>query len=130
MEVTLKLTEKQAAVVVAALDLYTRVLIGQVEMVEEVLRWTYPGLSAEGLQQARDLMKSVKEQLWGFGPGASHGIHSPAVHDNARKAYDLLQVVRNGIALAKKPEGGFQVCYDVPRQTSTEEPLATVTISL
>jgi hypothetical protein len=130
MEVILRLTEKQATVITTALDLYSRVLIGQVENVEEVLRWTYPKLSTEKLQTARLLLNSVKDVLWGFSPGASHGIHNPEVQDNARQAFDLLQVVRNGVARAKKPEGGIQVCYDVPSQTSTKEPLATIEVKL
>jgi len=130
MEVTLRLTEKQATVITTALDLYSRVLMGQVENVEEVLRWTYPKLSMEKLQTARLLLNSVKEVLWGFPANANHGIHNPEVHDKARQAYDLLQVVRNGVTRAKKPEGGIQICYDEPRQTSTEELLATIEVKL
>ena len=131
MEVTLKLTEKQAQVVVAALDLYSRILIGQTEEVERVLTHTYfSKFSLEQMQTARQLLDRVKEVLWGFPPNASHGIHNPDVHDDARKAFDLLQVVRNGVARAQNPKGGIQVCYDEPRQTSTEEPLATIEVKL
>ena len=131
MEVTLKLTEKQAEVVVAALDLYSRILIGQTEEVERVYRWL-PGdrLSLKKLQTAKHLLDDVKHVLWGFLPGSSYGIHHPDVHDDARKAFDLQQVIRNTIARTKNPKGGSQVIYDTPTQTSTEEPLATIEVKL
>lgn len=129
MEVTLKLTEKQAEVMVKALDLYGRILIGQTEEVESVYRWHYfQSLTLEKLQDARDALNVVKFVLWGFHPGASFGIHHPDVHDDARKAFDLQQVIRNTIARVKNPKGGIQVCYDTPTQTSTEEPLATIEV--
>lgn len=130
MKITLTLSDKQAQVLVGALDLYSRVLIGQIENVEEVLRLNYPDLATARLGTARGLCDTIKMILWEFQSGASFGIHNPRVPDKARQAWDLQQVIRNTIARTKNPEGGIQVCYDTPTQTSTEEPLATATISL
>jgi len=129
MEVTLKLTEKQATVVVAALDVYSRILIGQTENVEHVLTWAYmEKISLRKIEEARALLNRVKHVIWGFHPGESFSILNDEVHDEARQAYDLMQVVRNGVARFKKPEGGVSVVYDQPHQTSKEEALATLDI--
>jgi len=130
MKITITLSDKQANVLVGALDLYSRILIGQLENVEEVLRFSYHDLSLDKLTQVKGLFDAAKSLLFGFGGGASYGIHNHKVPDAARQAFDLLQGIRNTVARAKKPEGGFQVCYDTPRQTSLEEKLPEVVVEL
>jgi hypothetical protein len=60
------------------------------------------------------------------GIGHSYGIHSEKVSDNARVAFDLIQVIRNKIAWINNPKGDFFVDFDTPYKTSKEEDLATV----
>ena len=120
---TLTLNKKQADILIAALDLYTRIGIGQFE---EILSVYDRGLqladvTREGMRNGLDFVK----QLAGHPPNGSHGIHNQAVDDNFRVSYDLKQVIRNRIAWDREPKGGMQVDFDEPRATG-KEPLATI----
>lgn len=131
MKITITLSDKQAEVLVGALDLYSRVMIGQLENVEEVLRLAYwTELGVEKLDHARGLFDAAKAVLWGFSRGASYGIHNTKASDKARQAFDLQQAIRNTIARQKNPAGGIQVKYDTPHRTSLEEKLPEVVVEL
>ena len=131
MKITIVLSERQAAILVAALDLYSRVHIGQLEEVQNVLReayWTEAG--GEKLDHLAHLLEAAKSVLWGFSRGGSFGIHHPKVPDRARQAFDIKQALRNTIARAKNPAGGIGVSYDPPHATSLEEPMPAVVVEL
>ncbi len=120
---TLNMSEAQAQVVVRALDLYTRIGIGQFE---EILR-VYDPLSetwGSGHKFALEFIKEIKAQA-GHPMNGSHGIHNPKVRDDFRVAYDVQQVIRNRIAFDKNPEGGMTVDFDTPRAIS-QLPLPTI----
>jgi len=63
--------------------------------------------------------------LLGIHSSGSYGIHSLEVHDNARVAYDIQQVLRNWLAWKRHKSGSFGgimgVSYDKPYQTSKLE---------
>ena len=120
---TLTMSEEQAQVVVRALDLYTRIGIGQFE---EILR-VYDPLSetwGSGHQFALEYIGEIKAQA-GHPMNGSHGIHHPEVRDEFRAAYDVQQVIRNRIAFDQNPEGGMGVAFDTPRAIS-QLPLPTI----
>lgn len=115
--------EAQARILVEALDLYTRIGIGQFAEVVRVYNyeWKTPIPAVDRLV---DVMNAAKHVI-GFGPGASHGIHSPDVHDVFRRAYDIRCVIRHRLAFDRTPEGGLGVDFDTPRQIG-ELPLPTI----
>jgi hypothetical protein len=115
--------EHQARILVAALDLYTRIGIGQFTEIVRVYNyeWKTPVPVVDRLVDAMNAAK----QVIGFGPGASYGIHSPDVHDVFRRAYDIQCVIRHRLAFDRTPEGGLGVDFDTPRQIG-ELPLPTI----
>lgn len=120
----LTLTEKQAHIVITALDLYTRIGIGQIERVMELFSEVY-WKDIPNVERARQLVLEFKEALTGYPMNASHGIHSDKVRDTFRAAYDITQVLRHAVAWGAKPEGGIEIWFDKPRQIS-EQSLPTI----
>lgn len=120
---TLTMSEEQAQIAVRALDLYTRIGIGQFE---EILRVYDPLCEVFDAQRTsvRGSMDEIKAQA-GHPPNGSHGIHNDKVRDEFRVAYDIQQVIRNRIAFDRNPEGGMQVDFDTPRAIS-QLPLPTI----
>ncbi len=114
---TLNMSEEQAQILVRALDLYSRIGIGQFEEILDVYDPLHKRVPVEARDAARRLLNSVKA-VYGHPANGSNGIHSPEVRDEFRAAYDIQQVVRHRLAFDRHPEGGFQVNFDEPRQIS------------
>lgn len=146
----IELSDEQAAVLVEALDLYSRCLIGQLEEVgqvallynvnmldSEVRNSTYsdnpqhcvahkPDKKAwDNHHDFSDAIRKLKYSLLGINGNGSYGIHSDCVHDNARVAYDVLQVVRNYLAWKNYKGdcvmGTIGVSFDTPTRTSKQQ---------
>ena len=115
--------EQQARILVAALDLYSRIGIGQLTEVVRVYNYEWK-MPVPMVDRLVDVMNEAKRVI-GFGPGGSYGIHSPDVHDVFRRAFDIRCVVRHRLAFDRTPEGGFGVDFDTPRQIG-ELPLPTI----
>lgn len=125
----LTLTEKQATVLTRALDLFSRIGIGQFEEVINIFRDEHlsdPEMTPERIDEARKHIDHVKFMLTGHPANGSFGILNPRVSDDYRIAYDIQQVIRNRLAWDRRPEGGIQVQFDPPDQTSKTHPLATI----
>lgn len=89
------LTDAEVAVIHAALDLFSRVMTGQLEIVAEVLRdYTLaanPGpWSIEQHDALADAVRQAKSTL-GLPRNGSLGIYNVEVHPAARLAYSLLR---------------------------------------
>jgi len=138
----IEISDEQAYVIVESLDLFSRVLIGQAEEVGSVMnKYNVNMLDSEvvgsvGKQYTQhkpdkhaydahhdfsDAIRSLKHSLLGIHSNGSYGIHSEVVHDNARVAYDVQQVLRNHLAWKHHKEGSFGgtmgVSFDKPHQT-------------
>lgn len=122
----LTLTDQQAQVLVDSLDLFSRILLGQLESVAHVMMkhevsklddtdWEYYHILEERLRSSKYLL--------GFERNGGLGIHNEKVDDNARVAYDVQQVLRNHLAWKRNPDGGILVCFDKPHKTSTTQEL-------
>jgi len=124
---TLTLNEKQAEVLVAALDLYTRIGIGQFEEIVNVYDRAakLPLVIRDGMRNGLNFAK----QLVGHPKNGSYGIHHPDVDDDFRASYDLKQVIRHRLAWDRAPKGGVQVDFDEPWAISKES-LATIENSM
>ena len=139
----IEINDEQAYVIIEALDLFSRVLIGQAEEAGSVMnKYSVNMLDSEvvgdvGKQYTQhkpdkhaynahhdfsDAIRSLKHNLLGIHSSGSYGIHSCEVHDNARIAYDVQQVLRNHLAWKHHTEGSFGgtmgVSFDKPYQTS------------
>jgi hypothetical protein len=121
-EQTLQLTlpASTAHIVVDALDLYSRVGLGQLDEISSLARF---GLltnadgeppSEDALYEAEAYLKQTKRALFGFESSASHGIFSPKVNDRFRTAWGVLKAIRHRLAWDRTPTGGIQVSFDEP----------------
>jgi hypothetical protein len=121
----LEIDKTHAAVIMSALDLYSRIHMGQLD---ELLTARY-GTPCLAIDECRDIIEKLKDLLFQEG----HGITSRVIDDNARAAWDLQQVIRHRVAWdeAGNPavrDFGYMmtVDFDNPMRTSTRLPLATI----
>lgn len=137
--VNLELTREQAYAVAKALDLYTRMGLGQVKEIGHLLRdGTIPfaaEIPADGVGGALDRAEAIDRlmgqvsDLLGFRSGASHGLGNPRVPMAALRAYEVEKVLQKALALDRNPNPPFRgVDYDGlgPRYTPDPAPKAWV----
>jgi hypothetical protein len=124
----LHMNEKQAQIIIHALDLYSRIGMGQLEEVVTILRQNINGSNKDTLGKLEEVGRLIREasSYWMGGAGSYYGINSEQISDSFRIAWDLQQVVRYRLAWDRNPEGGIQVIFDDPIQTS-KEPFALIT---
>lgn len=120
-ELTLKMNEKQAEVMMAALDLYARLGVGQLQEVLQhpsIRPREYNRLEIEGLL---DMVKmEVFPEL--EHPNAYHSISSEKTVEESKIAIEMNDVVRHTLAWHKKPEGStWDVRFQKPQQYSEEK---------
>ena len=115
----LSLTERQAQVLVDALDLYSRIGMGQLTEISHVLR-----MNSKAVDEV-DMMLREASYCWMGGAGSYYGITSDKINDVFRVAWDLQQVIRYRLAWDRNPDGGIQVHFDEPLKSSAE-PLAVI----
>lgn len=98
----LTLTMKQLKVVEEALDLYTRVGMGQTEIVKETLfnlfYSDFKKITHEQWDKIKQLCDEIKNVLFDFASGQSYGIANKEVNDKAKIAYDLDKTIQKQIA--------------------------------
>jgi predicted urease superfamily metal-dependent hydrolase len=137
--VTLDLTTEQAQAVDAALDLYTRICLGQIDEIADLIRMgVIPAytrrdesrqcVSNETTQTIETTLKVVKTLL-GHPANGSFGIGSPHVAMSGRRTYEIHKVLAQALAVARDPSPGLRgVDYDGlgPRYTDDPAPIAKV----
>jgi hypothetical protein len=141
-EFKLKINEDHAKIILNALDLYSRVIMMQFEHVANVVRWTTIDVEKEEwndkLTQLTDIMTYAKTVL-GHPENGSYGIRSPEISDQARQAYDILQVIRHVRSWAmknkdpkldKRESSMFGVGFDDPMFTSVDKDFVPPTMEL
>jgi hypothetical protein len=131
------LNENQLQVLVNALDLYSRIGIGQLEEVEMIYRldgrkkqvdrnYDTDESTEIDFDHLHQILNLAKQEL-GHGQGSHYGIYSKEVPDAFRVAWDIMKVVRHQLAIDRCPTGGFGVDFDIPQQ-SGKEPLPIISI--
>jgi hypothetical protein len=117
-KVTITCSIEQASVISEALDLYSRVLMGQFDN----LGWTLALRYNFDVDAAAKLLNELKYVIFPELPrgGAYYGIIHPRLHEDSRIAYDIHQVIRQKLAYFRKPEGWITVDFDDPMRTSAE----------
>ena len=126
MTITITLTEAQARAVAAACDLAGRVAMGQWRDVRYACHTAETDM--DNLDLVDDLLMTAKHLHMPTLPlNAYHGIRSPAIDVQAKRATDVGDVLRHAVAWAKTPTGGITVDFDPPRSISGDAlPVATV----
>jgi len=141
--VTLSMTVDQAAAVKAALDLFVRLGIGQLEEVADLVRGGFiPMANVYGLHNGvRDtasvaVCDAVHEQmlrvkdLLGYQRNGSHGVGHPANHICAMRAYEVEKVLSKAIADHRAPNPPFRgVDHDGLRVRYTSDPAPEASVT-
>lgn len=116
----LTLPAQTARIVVDALDMYSRIGLGQLDEIVSMGRF---GLltnakgekpSVDDLDDAEQHLARAKHALFGYAPNASHGIFSDKVAERFRTAWSVLKALRHRLAWDRTPGGGIQVSFDEP----------------
>jgi hypothetical protein len=125
----LSLTERQARVITEALDLFSRIGMGQLEEIAHILgSYTKPSESSSLLPERLEEVKRLAREasnVWTGNHFGCRGISSEEIGDTFRVAWDLHQVIRHRLAWDRNPKGGLQVSFDTPMKYS-QEPLAII----
>lgn len=124
----LELTEDHLHVIQESLDLYMRTLLGQFEEVAYKANLYNVNKLNGGKPDKHQFDKHSEFEdeihklkgILGFSPHESYGIFNENIHDNARVAYDIKQVIRNYLANYHYKEGDSRitVAFDEPMRTS------------
>ena len=137
---TLTLTMDQADAVSRALDLYTRISIGQVYEIADLARTEFiqfrPDSGYSHDEQRRrlgdidSLMIQVSRTLGYSGRGHSMGIGNSEVPLSARQAYEIEKVLDRALAMARNPDPMFRgVNYNGLTVRYTTDPAPTVAVT-
>lgn len=121
--------EAAAQGVCQALELFTRLGIGQCEALSDELRFrrmrpefcqsgsgTYD--DQETFDQIDALTRRIKAGLFGHSVGASWGIFHPKVDIDVRRAYDFFVRLRHRLSWDRVPEGSIGIGHDEPLEQS------------
>ena len=118
-KVHITITIPQARAMVAALDIYMRLGLGQVQMISEMVADGSIPIKSGLDQSEMDVIHSVaalcneiRREL-GFLPGESYGVGNRDVSDEAHRAYEMEKVIQKVLALHDDPTPTFRgVHYD------------------
>ena len=109
---TVELTDKQASVVVSALDLYLRLGLGQTWAMAEALVELHPDKKFDAWGLREKYTDAIQLDLFGFTPTSSYGISNGNVSDRTKIAFDIEQTIRGRQSLHMGSE-------PIPTVTST-----------
>jgi hypothetical protein len=126
----LTVNEKQAEILIRALDVYSRIHMFQLEDVANILKWDNrrvydldeKEIPMENLTRLSEAILDLKSEFLNCPRNASHGIYSKSINDAARVAYDIQQVVRYGL-WSNSPDKGQRrhtVWSNEPMRSSQE----------
>lgn len=134
-KLNLELTIPQARAVVGALDLFTRLSLGQFRALEDMIRQEAikkaDGSPADmdTCEQIDGVLKQVAA-LMGFSYNSSRGIGNPHNSIESARAYEIKKVVEKTLAEHSDPNPSFRgVNYDglIVRYTQDPAPKAAIT---
>ena len=98
--VKLEITDKQAYLIMDALELYSRIGMGQFDKIKDhptIHNHIWNNHRDEYHDFADNELLIVRNKLFdlNYGLNGSHGINSPSIDDSNRLAFDLRQVIRH-----------------------------------
>jgi hypothetical protein len=140
---TMRLNAAQARVVKEAMELYSRIGLGQLEYLLEMptLRGNDMLSSFDAYNKALAEIAALKKTLTGLGPHTFRSVESSQVSEEVRVAWDIFVVIRHQQALHRANSLGGQtdeamalceqgsVAFDKPRHLSCQ-PLPGVTVEV
>jgi hypothetical protein len=131
----LALSDGQARAVMAALNLYFRVGLGQLQIMLEHPDVSRRMVRIRGDERAvlEEWLDGAKDAIFRMPRNASYGIYHNGIDDRNRVAYDIYSVIRHRLAwdaAGNPPERDIRTMwdrgFDAPQQSSTTEPLPAI----
>lgn len=107
----LSVTDKEAKILVDALEAYTRLSIGQVDAALE--EFSFASHKPTVRPQDSEVINDMKWLAIKTG-GASFGITNSLLPDDARNGWLAKKVIDYHLAYKQSPKGGFGLRYDTP----------------
>lgn len=118
MLLKLELTKEEVSIVIAALDFYSRIWIGQYDEINSLLRlhgYADSGVTIEEYKEAYLRLRSILiPELTGEDFNCSLGIWNSETNSLAKSAYDMQQIIRYTQAWYTHPEGWIGVDFHTP----------------
>ena len=113
----LKITKSQSEIIMLALDLYTRLSIGQFHNLKDIsFEKNEKGINRKPSEETlKKLHLEMFPSLISY--NSSYGIHSPKLPDKVKEGYDIYKVMMYEF---NKHEGIMNVYSDKVRQTSNK----------
>ena len=119
MKFHIELNDQQVSTLIKALDLYSRIGLGQFkEILDRQFNWN----ASSNYEDAIEKLEQVKYLLTEFESNEYRGIYGRDTPESCKIAWDIQQVVRHCQSWAKHPEGGLTVNFDEPLAGS-QQPL-------
>jgi len=125
MKITLELTREQVDALLNALDLHGRIHMGQLVEIRYIRsnrpmsNGQWPDLDKMYSWEVNEAFALLRKVLYGLDSG-SLGCTESALAVEAKRSYDLLQVIRHAVSWKEHPEGGVKVCFDTPMKTAPD----------
>jgi hypothetical protein len=126
--------ETQANILISALDLLSRVGVGQWgDVIDHAPQQRYTNPEHDEVERVpidmrhatKNLLSSVGSNFVGLLPHATLGLTNPHAPDAVRIAFDIQQVIEHRLAWDKNPEGYITNNFDKPMKWS-EQPLPSI----
>ena len=128
----LKINEHQAEVLERALDLFSRIGMGQFKELLRTfelnkLRSYSDDNYLKIVDQIKRLLDDIHILLTELSPSGYFGITSNKIDDDFRVAFDIYQVIKHRLSWDRVPDGRIGIDFYDPLPASTEEHLAEFT---
>lgn len=114
----LNISDIQANVIKNACEFYSRVFMGQIKYIADILM---NEIDLERICKLRQELERLEPLITGLPPNASWGITSREISEDARISFDILQVIRHYLAWKNHPQGGVTVNFHTPLKTACED---------
>ena len=120
VKIELEMDERYLQTMLCALDLYSRILMGQTENIATVFGWHSD--KEFSMRKLRELCDEIKTIAFpDLSSAASYGIAEAETPDVAKLAYELRRVLEHDFAWLRKPEGGHTTEFHEVSKVSGDE---------
>lgn len=134
MKYKLEVSEKQLEVLSEALDLYSRIFIGQLEEIEYKTRsgefkYKDPSHMSTNYEKIYSLIGELKYEIFSLDRHASYSICSDKANEKAKISNDIHNVIRHKLYKDRnegKNEFGFSIYAHEPIKISKDEELPII----